>query len=287
MAHQDSAKQASSQTYPAGLYIVATPIGNMRDITLRALDVLGLVDMILCEDTRVSAKLLSHYGIKVPLLSYHDHNGELRRPQILSMLAENKRIALISDAGTPLISDPGYKLVKEVQKAGYYVSVLPGASSVMAALCLAGLPTNIFHFAGFLPPKKQAMQEALHRISEVDATLVFFESARRLDDTCAVMLDTLGDREVAVVREITKMFEEVKKAKLSELIAYYKESGLPKGEVVMVVSPPDGKSPAQDIVSLLSTLLATHSLKEAAAIAAEQTGRPRKEVYGIALSLKE
>lgn len=282
----DNPKQATSQTYPAGLYIVATPIGNLRDITLRALDVLKLADAILCEDTRVSGKLLSHYGISSTLISYHDHNGEERRPQIMRLLTEGKRLALISDAGTPLISDPGYKLVRDVQEAGFHVSVLPGASSVMAALCISGLPTNAFHFVGFLPPKQQAMEEKLRSLAAIDATLVVFESARRLDDTCEAMLKTLGDREVAVVREITKLFEEVKKAPLSELISYYKHEGLPKGEVVMVISPPAEDAPKQDIEGLLATLMKTHSLKEAASIAAEQTGRPRKEVYAIALSLK-
>jgi len=286
MQQEDIVKRPPSQTYPAGLYIVATPIGNLRDITLRALDVLALADVILCEDTRVSAKLMSHYAIKANLLSYHDHNGELRRPQILQMLAEGKRLALISDAGTPLISDPGYKLVKQVQEAGYYVSVIPGASSVLAALCLSGLPTNAFHFSGFLPPKQQALAEKLHELSKIPATLVIFESAKRLDDTCAAMLDIFGDREVAVVREITKMFEESRRGKLSELVAYYAANGLPKGEVVMVVSPPAGDAQEQDITALLTQLLATHSLKEAAQIAAEQTGKPRKEVYGIALTLK-
>ncbi len=282
----DTLKRETSQTYPSGLYIVATPIGNLRDITLRALDILKLADVVLCEDTRVSGKLMSHYGLDKKLLSYHDHNGELRRPQILGMLAEGKRLALISDAGTPLISDPGYKLVKEVQEAGYYVSVAPGASSVMAALCLSGLPTNAFHFVGFLPPKKQALEEALRALAKIPATLVVFESAKRLDDTCAAMLGTLGDREVAVVREITKMFEESRKEKLSALITYYAEHGLPKGEVVMVIAPPSEEAAEQDITALLTQLLTTHSLKEAAQIAAEQTGKPRKEVYAAALSLK-
>jgi len=283
----DSLKQANGQTYPAGLYIVATPIGNLRDITLRALDVLGICDSILCEDTRTSGKLLSHYGIKSQLLSYHDHNGEERRPQVIAMLESGKRVALISDAGTPLISDPGYKLVRDVKEAGHHVSVLPGASSVMAALCLAGLPTNAFHFAGFLPPKQQAMEERLRELAKIDATLVIFESARRLDDTCKAMLSMLGDREVAVARELTKMFEEVKKAPLSQLITYYEEDGLPKGEVVMVIAPPGENAQAQDITAILTELLKTHSLKEAASIAAEQTGKPRKEVYATALSLKE
>jgi 16S rRNA (cytidine1402-2'-O)-methyltransferase len=282
----DTVKTPTSQTYPAGLYIVATPIGNLRDITLRALDLLGLADVILCEDTRTSSKLLSHYGIKKELLSYHDHNGEERRPEILALLSAGKRVALISDAGTPLISDPGYKLVRDVQAAGYYVSVLPGASSVMAALCLSGLPTNAFHFIGFLPPKQQAMAEKLSALATINATLVVFESARRLDETCAAMLLALGDREVSIVREITKMFEETRKHRLSEHIAHYAKNGLPKGEVVMVIAPPAAQEAAQDITALLATLLQSHSLKDAATIAAEQTGKPRKEIYALALTLR-
>lgn len=265
---------------------MATPIGNLRDITLRALDILQLADIVLCEDTRVSGKLMSHYGLDKKLLSYHDHNGEYRRPQILGMLAEGKRLALISDAGTPLISDPGYKLVRDVQEAGYHVSVAPGASSVMAALCLAGLPTNAFHFVGFLPSKKQALDDALRTLAKIPATLVVFESAKRLDNTCDALLATLGDREVAVVREITKIFEETRKEKLSALIEYYAEHGLPKGEVVMVIAPPNAAAEEHDITALLTRLLATHSLKDATQIAAEQTGKPRKEIYGIALTLK-
>ncbi len=286
MASHDNAKHASSQTYPPGLYIVATPIGNLRDMTFRAVDILSLADTILCEDTRVSAKLMSHYGITAPLLSYHDHNGEERRPQVMAMLADGKRLALISDAGTPLISDPGYKLIRDVQAAGHHVSVAPGASSVMAALCLAGLPTNEFHFVGFLPPKAQALSEKLQALATVTATLVVFESARRLTETCAAMLAAFGDREVAVVREITKLFEETRKGKLSELLAYYTAHGEPKGEVVMVINGAGDATPMHDIEALLTTLLATHSLKDAASIAAEQTGRPRKEVYAVALTLK-
>lgn len=283
---EDTVKQPPSQTYPPGLYIVATPIGNLRDITLRALDVLKLADAVLCEDTRVSGKLMSHFGIKSELISYHDHNGEFRRPQILRMLAEGKRLALISDAGTPLISDPGYKLVKEVQETGHYVSVLPGPSSVLAALCLSGLPTDAFYFTGFLPAKQQALRERLQELSDIDATLVLFESAKRLDETCAAMLEILGNRDVAIVRELTKMYEEARKATLKEHIAHYAEHGLPKGEVVMVVAQSQEEKAAPDLHGLLATLLESHSVKEAASIAAEQTGVSRKEAYRVALELK-
>jgi len=285
MTNETIVKQALGQTYPAGLYIVATPIGNLRDITLRALDVLGVSDIILCEDTRVSGKLLSHYGVKAKLVSYHDHNGEERRPQIIAWLGEDKRISLISDAGTPLISDPGYKLVRDVQQAGFYVSVLPGASSVLAALCLSGLPTNQFHFAGFLPAKTNAAKTILQSLSALQASLVFFESARRIDETLLMMQSVFGEREVAVVREITKLFEETKRGSISELLRYYQQEGLPKGEVVIVVAPPIEQAPSLDINAALKHLLASHSVKEAATILAEQTGKPRKEIYALALAL--
>lgn len=279
-------KPEHSQTYPAGLYIVATPIGNLRDITLRALDVLGLCDVILCEDTRISGKLMSHYGIKAKLVSYHDHNGDERRPQVMQMLSEGKRLALVSDAGTPLISDPGFKLVRDVQQAGFYVSVLPGASSVLSALCLSGLPTDEFTFAGFLPTKQQALKEQLQRFTVTPATVVFFESARRLAETLAMMQQLWGTRQVAVARELTKLFEEVKRGTPEELLAYYSEKGEPKGEVVLVVEPAQAVADEQDVEALLATLLKSHSVKDAASIAAEQTGKPRKEIYALALKLQ-
>lgn len=287
MEHDFTPKPSTSQTYPPGLYIVATPIGNLRDMTLRALDVLHLCDTILCEDTRVSGKLMAHYGIKTPLLSYHDHNGEARRPQVMEMLAHGKRVALISDAGTPLISDPGYKLVHMVSKAGYYVSVLPGASSVLAALCLSALPCNEFYFAGFLPAKQEAYKEKLSRLAIIPATLVIFESNKRVGETCRELLTYFGDRQVAIARELTKLHEEIKRGSLSELADYYAQRSPPKGEVVMVISPPDKATATHDIPAMLAILLKDHSVKEAAAIVAEQTGKPRKEIYGIALTLKE
>ena len=289
-------KPDHSQTYPGqpiagqppGLYIVATPIGNLKDITLRALDVLNAVDLIACEDTRVTGKLLSHYGISKPTLSYNDHNGEERRPKIIEALEQGKRVALVSDAGTPLISDPGYKLVKEVQERGFYVTALPGASSVMGALCLSGLPTDRFFFGGFLPAKQEACRKELQSLALVPATLVFFESARRLVDTLGLMHETLGDRAVTVVREISKLYEESRPGALSELLRYYEQHGEPKGEVVIVVGAPLAQSAtAESIEAKLALLLGTHSIKEAAAILAEETGRPRKEIYSLALKVAE
>ena len=253
-------KPQDSQTHPhtPGLYIIATPIGTLKDITLRALEVLQAADLIACEDTRVTAKLLTHYGI----------------------------VALVSDAGTPLISDPGYKLVQAVQAEGHYITALPGASSVMVALCLAGLPTDRFFFAGFLPAKEEACKKELHALSTIPATLIFFESNRRTSDTLALMAAVWGERHAAVTRELTKLFEETRRGTLTELAAHYANAGDPKGEVVILVSPPGEEAlSAEDIEAKLTLLLATHSVKEAATIMAEQTGQPRKDMYSIALKL--
>ncbi len=276
-----------NQINPVGLYIVATPIGNIADITLRALDILKMVDLIACEDTRVSGILLSHYGIKKPLLSYNDHNASERRPEIFSAIASGKRVALISDAGTPLVSDPGYKLVHEALEKNIYVTAIPGASSVLSALCLSGLPTDKFFFGGFLPAKPEALKKYIASLAAIPATLVFFESARRLEESLEALQDSLSDRQAAIVREITKIYEESRRGKLSELLAYIKQNGAPKGEIVIVISPPQEKEKDtnQNIEAQLITLLKSHSVKETAAIMAEQTGRPRKEIYALALKL--
>lgn len=277
----------SRQINPIGLYIVSTPIGNLSDITLRALDILKLVDLIACEDTRVSIGLLSHYGIKKPLLSYNDHNGGERRPEILAAINDGKRVALISDAGTPLISDPGYKLVCEALDKGLYVTSIPGASSVTAALCLSGLPSDRFFFGGFLPARTEALKKHIATLAAIPATLIFFESARRLEESLTVLSEVLSDRQAAIVRELTKLYEETRRGRLSELLAYIKEHGAPKGEVVIVIAPPrEGEMLAgQDMEKQLALLLRSHSVKEAAAIIAEQTGRPRKEIYSLALKI--
>jgi 16S rRNA (cytidine1402-2'-O)-methyltransferase len=278
--------QTQAQHMPPGLYVVATPIGNLQDITLRALEVLKRADLIACEDTRVSGKLLSTYGIKKPTLSYNDHNGAERRPQIFEELRQGKMVALISDAGTPLISDPGYKLVKQARDEGFYVTAIPGASSVMAALCLAGLPTDRFFFAGFLSPKSEACRKEIQALSTIPATLVLFESPKRLAKTLVLLHEVLGNRQAAVVREMTKLYEETRRAPLSELISYYEEKGEPKGEVVLVIEP--ARQPQVDVADMeskLTLLLKSHSVKEAASIVAEEIGRPRKEIYSLALEI--
>lgn len=281
-------KQQYKQITPAGLYIVSTPIGNLRDITLRALDIFNIADLIVCEDTRVSGKLLSHYGIKKPLISYNDHNADEKRPEIIKEIKSGKIIALISDAGTPLISDPGYKLAREVSEQNLYITAIPGASSALVALCLSSLPSNQFFFAGFLPNKNSALEKYLKEISYIPATMIFFESAKRLEKSLTIMLEVFSDRQAAIARELTKLYEDVRRGKISELLNYVRNNPPLKGEIVIIVSPPQIISSAKDIdvESQLKTLLKSHSVKEAAGIIAEQTGKPRKEIYSAALKIK-
>lgn len=281
-----SSQTIQKQWQPPGLYIVATPIGNLQDITLRALDVLKMADLIVCEDTRVTGKLLSAYGINKPTLSYNDHNGEERRPKIMEMLRDGKHVALVSDAGTPLVSDPGFKLARDVLAEGIYVTALPGASSVLSALCLSGLPSDRFFFAGFLPAKQEARAKEIASLAAIPSTLILFESAKRLSETLGALQKGLGNRQAAVVRELTKLYEETKRGTLEDLVRYYNESGEPKGEIVLVIAPPVAESASDsDIESKLTLLLSSHGVKEAASIVAEETGRPRKEIYSLALSL--
>lgn len=274
-------------TLAPGLYLVATPIGNLGDITLRALDVLRAVDLIACEDTRVTGKLLAHFGIRARTMSYNDHNGDKQRPLLLAELAQGRRVALVSDAGTPLISDPGYKLMREAIGQGSKVIPIPGASSVMAALCLAGLPTDRFLFAGFLPAKTGARERAIEEIKPVSATLVFFEAPRRLAETLEVLSRILGPREAVIARELTKLFEEARRGTLPELAAYYASSDAPKGEAVIVIGPPcAGEAPDEEqLDALLREALRTGSVKDAAAEVAKASGLPRKDIYARALLL--
>lgn len=289
MENESSSEYSNNQINPIGLYIVSTPIGNLSDITLRALDILKIVDLIACEDTRISGSLLAHYGISKPLISYNDHNADERRPEILAEIGRGKRVALISDAGTPLISDPGYKLVREAQAKDIYVTAIPGASSVLAALCLSGLPSDSFFFGGFLPSKSEALRKYIASIAQIPATLIFFESARRLPESLAVLRDVLRDRQAAIVRELTKLYEESRRGKLSELLGNIEKNGVPKGEVVIVISPPQEVEimEKQNVEQQLEILLKSHSVKEAASIISEQTGQSRKEIYALALKIQE
>ena len=273
-----------------GLYVVATPIGNLGDVTLRALEVLRGADLLACEDTRVTAKLLARYAIKKPTTPYHDANAEQARPRLLAQLRQGARIALVSDAGTPLISDPGYKLVREAVAAGVAVVPVPGASSVLAALMVAGLPTDRFLFVGFLPSRQGQRIRALEEVRAVPATLVVLESTHRLAESLADMAATLGPREAVVARELTKRFAEAVRAPLPDLAARYAAQGDPKGEVVVVIAPPGEEAAVGDdatVDALLSDQLLTLRPSDAAALVAQKTGRPRREVYARAMALRK
>jgi 16S rRNA (cytidine1402-2'-O)-methyltransferase len=269
--------------------VVSTPIGNLRDITLRALDILGGVGRVYAEDTRVARKLFDAYGLRPRLRSYHEHNAEEAREEILSALAAGESVALISDAGTPLVSDPGYKLVRAALDAGHRVFPVPGASALLAGLAAAGLPTDRFLFAGFLPAKQGARRAALEELRDTDATLVFFETGPRLAESLADMADVLGERPAAVARELTKLFEETRRAALPLLAAHYQEAGAPKGEIVVIVGPPPPPAEASDaeLDAYLVGMLTSMGVKEAAASAAVKLGVPRKRAYARALHLKD
>jgi 16S rRNA (cytidine1402-2'-O)-methyltransferase len=273
---------------PAGLYLVATPIGNLGDISLRALAVLARVDLIAAEDTRHSKKLLSHYGISAALTPYHEHNAAKERPRLLARLRAGESVALISDAGTPLVSDPGYKLVRAALDEGHAVTSIPGPSATLAALTSAGLPTDAFMFAGFLPPKQGARRGRLAELAAAPATLVFFETAPRLAKSLADMAEVLGAREAAVARELTKLHETVTRGTLTELAAQCAESGQLRGELVVVVAPPfAGEAEATDdaIVAALKTALETESLRDAVRSVSEKLKANRGRVYELGLKL--
>jgi len=270
-----------------GLYIVATPIGNLRDITFRAVDTLAAADIIACEDTRVTAKLLTAHDVATAMTPYHEHNAAKVRPKLLARLKAGGAIALVSDAGTPLISDPGYKLVREAAQAGIAVIAIPGPSATLAALAVAGLPTDRFLFAGFLAPRGGARRAALQPLASVEVTLVFFESARRLAGSLADMAAILGPRPAAIARELTKRYEEIRRGRLDELAGHYRVAGVPRGEVVIVVGPPDAAHAAPDLDALLRLALAEMSLRDAAASVSAATGQPRRKVYARALALAD
>ncbi len=279
-------QHADDKSFAPGLYVVATPIGNLGDITLRALDVLKAADAVLCEDTRVTARLFAAYRIERPLLAYHDHNARQMLPRVLARLEAGETLALVSDAGTPLISDPGYRLVAEAAARNIAVVPIPGPSALTAALSAAGLPTDRFLFAGFMPEKAGARAKALDALADVPATLVFYESPRRLGAALRDMAAALGDRPAAVCRELTKMHEEVRRGSLAVLSDHYREAGPPKGEVVIVVAPPEaGEASADDLDDLLRAALEDASLKDAAARVARLTGLPKRAVYARALEL--
>ncbi len=279
---------AAKSSLPPGLYVVATPIGNLGDISQRAIDTLRRVDLVACEDTRVTGVLLQRFAIATPMTPYHDHNADRARPEIMARMKAGEAVALVSDAGTPLISDPGYKLVRDCAEAGIPAIPLPGPSALLAALAVAALPTDRVLFSGFLPPKSGARREALMAIKALRATLVFYESPRRLAECLADMAAVLGDREAAMCRELTKLHEEVRRGTLGTLAAAYASAQTPKGEVVLVVAGASGEQAAADdaaIDRLLRDAFATMSVRDAAATVAEALNQPRRTVYARALAL--
>lgn len=270
-----------------GLYIVATPIGNLGELSPRAADILARADAIAVEDSRVTATLLRHIGAKRPMIPYHDHNADQMRPELLARLGREV-IALVSDAGTPLISDPGFKLVRDARAAGHYVTTVAGPCAAIAALTVTGLPTDRFLFAGFLPAKEKARETELAELAGLRATLIFYESPHRLGASLAAMAKVLGAREAAVTRELTKKFEEVVTGRLDELAERYAEQS-PKGEIVIVVGPPAAAAAAtaEDLDTALRRALAAKRVKDAATEVAAALGLPRKQVYERALALKD
>jgi 16S rRNA (cytidine1402-2'-O)-methyltransferase len=268
---------------------VATPIGNLGDLSPRALATLRDADLVACEDTRVTGRLLRAHGVARTLTSYHEHNAERRRPEILEQLAGGASVALASDAGTPLVSDPGYKLVRDAVAAGIEVLAVPGPSAALAALSVSGLPSDRFLVTGFLPTRSAARRRTVAELKAVPATLVLFESARRLPASLAELADALGPRPAAVARELTKRFEEVRRGPLDRLAAHYAAAGAPRGEVVLVVGPAaeDREQPAEgEIDAALRQTLERLSPAAAATELAATTGWPRRELYRRALALK-
>ena len=267
---------------------MATPIGNAGDLSFRAVEVLRAADLVACEDTRVTGKLLARYGIGARRFAYHEHNAERVRPVLLEKLRVGARIALVSDAGTPLVSDPGYRLVRAAIEEGLPVTSVPGPSAPVAALVLSGLPPDRFLFAGFLPPKRAARRSELAALRGLAATLVFFEAPHRLPESLADMAEMLGERPAAVARELTKMFEEVRRGSLPTLAAHYAAAGPPKGEIVVVVgAAPEAPPEEAGLDARLRRALAGMSLRDAAEAVAEATGLPRRQVYARALELIE
>ena len=270
-----------------GLYPVATPIGNLRDITLRALDVLNMADIIICEDTRITKRLLNAYDITTPLMVYHEHNAKHIRPKLIRRLLNGEKIALVSDAGTPLISDPGYKLVREADEAGIKIFPIPGASAPISALVKSGIASDRFLFAGFPPVKMIQKRNWFENLNSIDSTLILFESPKRLSATIKLLAELWPMREAAVIREITKKFEEIKRDNLANLWKYYADAGNPKGEIVIVIAPPvyDEALAKHDSRELLIKALKNMTMRDAVINVAAATGVSKKILYKQALEI--
>lgn len=280
--------RAEAEPIEPGLHIVATPIGNLGDISFRALATLAAADAILAEDTRVTRTLLAHYGVTTPMLAYHEHNATQMRPQLLARLADGAKLALVSDAGTPLVSDPGYRLVTDAVDAGHRVIAVPGASAVLTALVVAGLPSDRFYFEGFLPHKQGARRTRIAEIAAIPGTLIFFESPRRVAGMLQDLADILSDRPAVIARELTKKFEQVRRGPLRELAMQLAEEAAPKGEIAVLVAPPDAEHPPVDpatLDSMLAEAMQSLSVKDAAAKIAAETGGKRRDLYARALTV--
>ncbi len=283
----------SSRKLTPGLYVVATPIGNLADITLRALSILSSVDVIACEDTRVTRKLLAKHGISNRLTSYHEHNARRSGRRLLNRLINGEAVALVSDAGTPLVSDPGYRLVLEARREGVLVVPIPGPSIVTAALSVSGLPTDRFMFVGFLPSRKGERLRVINEFRDIKATLVLFESSRRLAATLCDLWSVLGKRSAVVAREVTKRFEESRSDMLDSLAEYYSNTSPPRGEIIVLVGPPeknrgvDCKFSDVEIDAQIEAALEHHPLTNVASLVASATGLPRREVYSRAVKVKK
>jgi 16S rRNA (cytidine1402-2'-O)-methyltransferase len=285
-AYRVDGRDFAARPLAAGLYLVATPIGNLGDVTLRALETLAAADLIACEDTRITARLLERYGIRTALTPYHDHNAAAARPKILARIRAGGAVALVSDAGTPLVSDPGYRLVRAAQDEGLAVTAVPGSSAVLTALAVAGLPTDRFFFEGFLPPKDAARRARIAELARIPATLVLFETGPRIADALAALAAGLGGRAAAVCRELTKLHEEVRRDTLAALAQHYAAGGETRGEFVLVIAPPEARAPsAEEIDELLRQALRTQTVKDAVGAVAAATGEPRAEIYRRALAL--
>jgi 16S rRNA (cytidine1402-2'-O)-methyltransferase len=274
--------RAEAASIAPGLHVVATPIGNLKDISFRALETLAAADHVIAEDTRTTKVLLSHYGVSTPLTAYHEHNARLVRPHLLARLATGAKLALVSDAGTPLVSDPGYKLVQEAITQGVHVTAVPGASAILAALIVAGLPTDRFFFEGFLPHKSAARRARLTKLAQVPGTLVFFESPRRLVETLVDCAAVLGPRPAAVARELTKFYESVKRGALTDLAQSLAQEEQLRGEIVLLIAPPEEGAlilAEADLDAKISAALAMHSARDAADIVAAATGHTRRHIY--------
>ena len=282
---------AEAHPIAPGLYLVATPIGNLADVSFRALQTLAAADAILAEDTRITRRLLAHYGITTPLVSYHEYSGDAVRERMARRLVDGQALALVSDAGTPLVSDPGYRLVEAAIATGIAVVPIPGPSAALAALVVSGLPTDRFFFEGFLPAKSGARRARLAELAAIPATLVLYEAPHRLAASLADAAEVLGDRAAAVARELTKLYETVRRGALSDLARTFGSEAAPKGEIVVLVAPGSGDAQAAEIAASLDdrlrAALTSLSVKDAVGAVAQETGLPRREVYARALALSD